>query len=230
MKKIEINNQSLAYFDNGKGNPTLLFIHGAFINKEYWSEQITHFSPKYRVIAIDLAGHGNSSHNRTEWTIQNYGKDISKFMDKLSLKNVILIGHSIGADIILETVTDNPKPIIGLVGIDYFKNVGVELPEKTIDQLVTSLKTDFVNTCEQYAKQALLTKETNSEHLAASSENYDMLIEAIDNDGGIDIEDLPLITEAMKASKRNALPDSTFGIPEERKYYFDKEGNLRVPP
>ena len=162
-ENIEINGENLSYFDSKKGDTTLLFIHGAFINKEYWSEQITHFSPKYRVIAIDLAGHGNSSHNRTEWTIQNYGKDISKFMDKLSLKNVILIGHSIGADIILETVTDNPKPIIGLVGIDYFKNVGVELPEKTIDQLVTSLKTDFVNTCEQYAKQALLTKETNSE-------------------------------------------------------------------
>lgn len=162
-KNIEINGENLSYFDSKEGDTTLLFIHGAFINKEYWSEQLSHFSQKYRVIAIDLEGHGNSSHNRTEWTIQSYGKDISEFINKLSLKNVILIGHSIGADIMLETVTNNSRQIIGLVGIDFFKNIGVELPKNNIEQLVTGLKTDFANTCEQYARQALLTKETNPE-------------------------------------------------------------------
>ena len=96
--KININRENLSYFDSEKGDITLLFIHGAFINKEYWNEQLTYFSEKYRVIAIDIAGHGNSSHNRNEWTIKNYGKDISEFIKKLLLKNVVLIGHSIGAD------------------------------------------------------------------------------------------------------------------------------------
>ena len=162
-KNIEINSENLSYFDSKKGDTTLLFIHGAFINKEYWSEQIRHFSQKYRVIAIDLAGHGNSSHNRTDWTIQNYGKDISEFIKELSLKNIILIGHSIGADIMLETVTSNSSEIIGLVGVDYFKNIGLELPKEHVDQLVTGLKTDFANTCEYYARNVLLNKETSTE-------------------------------------------------------------------
>jgi pimeloyl-ACP methyl ester carboxylesterase len=162
-ENVEINSEKLSYFDSKKGNITLLFIHGAFINKEYWSEQVKHFSQKYRVITIDLAGHGNSSHNRSDWTLQNYGKDIREFIKALSLKNIILIGHSIGADIMLETVTSNSSEIIGLIGVDYFKNVGSALPKENIDQIVTGLKTDFANSCEQYARQALLTKETNHE-------------------------------------------------------------------
>ncbi len=163
MKKIEINNESLSYFDIGKGNTTLLFIHGAFINKEYWKEQLNYFSPNYRVVAIDLAGHGKSSSNREEWTVQSFGSDISKFIKELNLKNVILIGHSIGGDIMLETSNANNKNIIGLIGIDYFKNVGFELPENAVNDLITNLKNDFASTNEQYVTQQLVTSDTNTE-------------------------------------------------------------------
>jgi len=163
VETININKENLSYFDNKKGDITLLFIHGSFINKEFWNNQLSYFSEKYRVIAIDIAGHGNSSQNRQEWTIQNYGKDISEFIKRLLLKNVILIGHSIGADIMLETITNNPKNIIGLIGIDYFKNIGNALPENIIKQIVANLKSDFSNTCAEYAKQALLSKETEPE-------------------------------------------------------------------
>ena len=162
MKKIEINNQSLAYFDNGKGNPTLLFIHGAFINKEYWNEQLKYFASKYRVVAMDLAGHGKSSSNREQWTVQSLGNDISKFIEKLNLKNVIIIGHSVGGDIMLETLNESDKNIIGTIGIDYFKNVGFELPENVINDLITNLKNDFAKTNEQYVTQQLVTSKTNS--------------------------------------------------------------------
>lgn len=160
---INVNGENLFYFDSEKGGTTLLFIHGAFISKEYWNNQLSYFAPKYRVIAIDLAGHGNSTHNRTEWTVQNYGKEIREFIHKLSLKNVILIGHSFGSDIMLEATTENSSQINGLIEVDHLKNVGAEMPKENIDQLVASLKSDFKNTCEHYAKQALVTDGTNSE-------------------------------------------------------------------
>ena len=171
-KNININGEVLSYFDNESGDTTLLFIHGAFINKEYWNNQLSYFEPKYRVIAIDLPGHGNSSHNRTEWTGQNFGKDLSEFIEELSLKNVILIGHSFGSDVMLETVANSSSQIKGLVEVDHMKNIGVELPEETIDQMVKSLKTDFAHTCEQYAKQALVTEETNSELVTKLLKDY----------------------------------------------------------
>lgn len=162
-KNIDINGEVLAYFDNESGPTTLLFLHGAFINKAYWQNQLSYFAPNYRVIAIDLVGHGDATHNRTEWTGQNYGKDIDEFIKKLSLKNVILIGHSFGSDVMLETVAEDASQIKGLVEIDHMKNVGVGLPEETVNQLVQSLKTNFTSTCEQYAKQALVTEETDPE-------------------------------------------------------------------
>lgn len=160
-KKIVINNDTLSYYDKGKGKTTLLFIHGSFVNKEYWKNQIQFFSKKYRVIALDLAGHGNSTHNRNNWTIQEFGNDITQIITKLSLKRVILIGHSVGADIALETASQNNPAIIGIVGIDYFKNTGFALPENVIEQVITNLKTDFQKTNEQYVNQALVTQKTN---------------------------------------------------------------------
>ncbi|GAA4272426.1 alpha/beta hydrolase [Aquimarina gracilis] len=167
-----INGESLTYFDSKKGETTLLFIHGAFINKEYWKEELSYFSPIYRVIALDLAGHGSSSQNRIEWTVQSFGKDVAAFIKKLSLKSVILIGHSFGSDVMLEAVTLDEAAIIGLIEVDHMKNVGMELPKKTVEQLVKSLNTDFATTCEQYAKQALLTDATNPKIVSRLLKNY----------------------------------------------------------
>jgi sigma-B regulation protein RsbQ len=176
---ININGENLSYIDSKNGDITLLFLHGAFINKEYWNDQLTHFAPKFRVIAVDLAGHGNSTHNRNELTIQNFGKDISEFIQKLSLENVIIIGHSFGSDVMLETVSLNSSKIKGLVEVDHLKNVGVQLPEETINFLVESLKTDFIGTCNLIAKQALITERTNPQLVDRLLNDYKAMNPAI---------------------------------------------------
>jgi len=160
-KTIHIGEETIAYYDNEKDGTTLLFIHGAFINKGYWDEQLSAFSSAYRVVALDLAGHGHSSHRGSDWTFKKYGSDVNEFIKKLSLRNVIIIGHSNGADIMLEVVTLNNAEIIGIIAVDYFKNVGVPIPEKLINQTIESLKADFANTSENYAKQRLLTPGTD---------------------------------------------------------------------
>ncbi len=160
-KTIDINGESLAYYDTGKGNTTLLFLHGAFIKKEYWIGQLSYFSRKYRVIAVDLPGHGASTHNIGEWTGQRFGKDIGKFIEALHLHDVIIIGHSFGADVMLETVTVSTSHISGLIEIDHMKNVGMELPREAVSQIVQGLHADFEHTCVQFAKHALLTDATD---------------------------------------------------------------------
>jgi sigma-B regulation protein RsbQ len=159
---ININGENLSYIDSKNGDITLLFLHGAFINKEYWNDQIYHFSIKYRVVTIDLAGHGKSSHKRTQLTIQNFGKDIREFIEALSLKNIIIIGHSFGSDVMLETVTQNSSQIVGLIEVDHMKNIGVELPKETVQFLMQNLIADFIVTSEQIARQALITDKTNA--------------------------------------------------------------------
>ena len=126
-EKIKIANQgvNVDYDDSKIGDTTLLFIHGWAIDKTYWENQVIFFAKKYRVVTIDLPGFGKSGKNRESWTTENYGKDISAVLTELDLKNVILVGHSMSGGIAIETALTNPTRIIGVVGVDNFKQFGI---------------------------------------------------------------------------------------------------------
>ena len=160
-KKIAIGRNVISYYDNMTGEPVLIFIHGSFLNKDYWQKQLYYFSPHNRVIALDLAGHGKSTANRENFTIDRYGKDIAVFINELGLENVILIGHSIGGDIMLSANVLSDKKIIGLIGVDYFENVGSPMPDDTINEIMDQLHKNFANTNAIYAKDNLLTDKTD---------------------------------------------------------------------
>ncbi len=162
-QRLPINAETISFYNAGVGDVTLLFLHGAFIHKEYWLAQLNYFAGRYRVVAPDLAGHGASSHDRADWSVEAYGRDIQGLMQALDLRNVILIGHSFGADVMLETVTLDPTRIIGLIAVDHFKAVGSPPPAELIDQLVAGLRADFAPTAANFARQALLSTDTDTE-------------------------------------------------------------------
>ncbi|MES2732583.1 MAG: alpha/beta hydrolase [Bacteroidota bacterium] len=164
MKTIERNHLKLAYSEVGKGDFTLLFVHGSFINQDYWHEQVSFFKSTYKIVTLDLAGHGQSGNNRDAWTIQEFGEDVAAVIQALNLKNVILIGHSMGGDVILEVALKYPQAIIGFIGVDYFKNAGTPPSndvQKQLDQILNNLQNDFSNTSEAYVRQGLLTPATD---------------------------------------------------------------------
>src|ERR1700743_2011859 len=74
--KVSDNGVNIAYSDTGKGDTTLLFVHGWAINRSYWSNQVSCFNKRYRVVTIDLPGFGQSGKNRNVWNTDAYGKDI----------------------------------------------------------------------------------------------------------------------------------------------------------
>nr|WP_067062444.1 alpha/beta hydrolase [Mucilaginibacter sp. L294] len=119
------NNVRIDYTDTGTGDTTLLFVHGWAINKTYWEKQVAYFGKRYRVVTIDLPGFGKSGKNRKDWSTAAYGQDIKNIIDQLKLKNVILVGHSMAGDIILQGAVDAPKNVLAVVGVDNFKSVGV---------------------------------------------------------------------------------------------------------
>ena len=114
----------MSYHSCGQGDTTLLFIHGWGINKSYWKAQLDAFCPRYRVVAVDLPGFGESGKGRVDWSFDRYAMDVKALMDQLDLKKVILIGHSMSGDLILRVATSYPEPIIGLIGIDNLHQPG----------------------------------------------------------------------------------------------------------
>jgi pimeloyl-ACP methyl ester carboxylesterase len=164
QKKISDQGVNIAYTDNGKGDTTLLFVHGWCINKSYWANQVSYFGRKYRVVTIDLPGFGQSGKNRTVWNAVSYGRDVDSVISQLNLKNVVLIGHSMAGDIVLEAAVNAPEKVIGLVGVDNFKNVNNSAPSKkdtaNYEQAINQLKHNFKQTAFQYFNQDLFYKTT----------------------------------------------------------------------
>ncbi len=132
--------------DDGSGEYTLLFIHGWNLNHTFWQHQVAYFKDNYRVVTLDLPGYGQSGKDRKSWTIDAFGKDIQSVIEQLDLENVILVAHSMGGNIALEAIDENPEPIIGLIGVDNFKEVG-SLPDSAtaaqMDAFYAFLEQDY---------------------------------------------------------------------------------------
>lgn len=160
-KQVEIN-----YFQQGQGDTTLLFLHGWCNDGMYWKNQVEYFSETYNVYAIDLPGFGKSKAERTNWTIEEYADDVTAFIDTMNIKNVVIIGHSMAGEIMLQTaLTNNPK-IVGVIGVDIFKSIDVVFtPEivKQIKDFFPMLEKDFKNSAPAYADMMLFHPTTSKE-------------------------------------------------------------------
>ncbi|MCA0989295.1 alpha/beta fold hydrolase [Guptibacillus algicola] len=93
----------LYYEDVGMGDP-IIFIHGVWMSSRFFKKQLSHFRKKYRAISLDLRGHGQSSQVETGHTVATYAKDLKQFIEKLDLREVTLVGWSMGAFVIWEYI------------------------------------------------------------------------------------------------------------------------------
>ena len=104
MPFIEINaNTKLHYEEFGEGQP-VIFIHGVMMSSKFFYKQVPYFKENYRVITLDLRAHGQSNHVMEGHTVAQYAKDLKYFIDKLELKDVILVGWSMGAFVLWDYV------------------------------------------------------------------------------------------------------------------------------
>ncbi|MFE7064848.1 alpha/beta fold hydrolase [Sutcliffiella sp. NPDC057660] len=91
----------LYYEDEGQGTP-VVFIHGVWMSSRFFKEQIPYFKREHRAITLDLRGHGRSSKVEDGHTIKTYAQDLQTFLEKLNLKDVVLVGWSMGAFVVWE--------------------------------------------------------------------------------------------------------------------------------
>jgi pimeloyl-ACP methyl ester carboxylesterase len=113
----------ISYNVFGKGDVTLVFVHGWSCDSRYWREQATYFAKKYKVVTVDLAGHGQSSQNRKIYSVESFAQDVNAVMEDINARKVILIGHSFGGEIVATAAMLAPKRVIGIIGVDTLQNV-----------------------------------------------------------------------------------------------------------
>ena len=134
----------IAYEVHGEGSLALVFVHGWSCNRSYWAGQLEPFSRGFEVVALDLAGHGDSGIGRKQWTIQSYGDDVAAVVKKLDLKRVVLIGHSMGGDVIPEAALRLPGRVVGLIWVDTYKKLGQGRSPEEVQAFVAKLRRIFL--------------------------------------------------------------------------------------
>lgn len=132
---ISADGVSIAYEVRGEGKPALVFVHGWGNNRRFWDAQVAHFSQKYTIVTLDLAGFGDSGTNREKWTMESFGDDVVAVLDKLNLKNVILIGFSMGGPVVIEASERIPEYNIGLVLVDTLQNIETIYSQEDISNI-----------------------------------------------------------------------------------------------
>lgn len=125
VKNIQINSEEIAYLEEGSGEKVLLFVHGLSSNMAAWNKNLATLKEGFTTIAIDLPGYGKSSKSTNHYSMADYACFINEFIRKKELKNVSLIGHSMGGQVAIHTVLKHPENferliLIAPAGIETF--------------------------------------------------------------------------------------------------------------
>jgi pimeloyl-ACP methyl ester carboxylesterase len=106
-KFIDIHGQRLAYYDEGSGEAILL-IHGMAGSSVTWREILPTLAKKYRVIAPDLLGHGQSAKPRTDYSLGAFAVGLRDLLDELGVDSATIVGQSLGGGIAMQFLYQHP--------------------------------------------------------------------------------------------------------------------------
>lgn len=112
--QVKVNNWNINYEVLGEGNPVVL-LHGWLTDMESMRPLANNLSQKFKVFLIDVVGFGKSDLPKDPLTTDDFGNFLKELLEKLEIKNPILIGHSNGGRIIINSVGRglvNPKKIV----------------------------------------------------------------------------------------------------------------------
>ncbi|WP_155591489.1 alpha/beta fold hydrolase [Lysinibacillus cavernae] len=98
MPKVKVNDIEMNYEVRGEGEP-IIFIHGSGSSWKMWKPQIEQFSKKYKMIMIDMRGHGESSRHfpNDEYSMKVIAQDLKHFLDTLGIEKTHIVGLSQGS-------------------------------------------------------------------------------------------------------------------------------------
>jgi sigma-B regulation protein RsbQ len=130
------------YEVTGDGDTALVFVHGWMGNVRWWDAQRDAFAPTYRVVTLDLAGHGQSSRTRTEWTAQAYANDILAVVRAVAAPRTVLVGHSMSG---AYTTLAAPEVagIAALILVDTLKNLDATPTAEQTAPIFATYRADY---------------------------------------------------------------------------------------
>lgn len=119
VRWASIDGHKIKYYDigNTKAKNALVLVHCWTCNVEFWKDTYNAF-PGYRVIAMDLPGHGESDKPKIDYSMEFFAKSVDAVMKHAGVKKGVFAGHSMGSPVIRKFYELYPSKTLGLVIVD----------------------------------------------------------------------------------------------------------------
>lgn len=134
---------ALAYEERGTGEPLLVFVHGWCGERGLWRATLEALAPSHHVLALDLAGHGTSEARRAQWTLASLAEDVVAVVEASGAREVILVGHSMGATVALLAAPRLAPRVLGVIGVDSLHRADFAYPPDFLESAARELEADF---------------------------------------------------------------------------------------
>ena len=107
VKFLDLHGDRVAFLDEGQGEVVLL-LHGMAGSSATWRSVIGPLSRKYRVIAPDLIGHGQSDKPRSDYSLGAFAVFLRDLLDELGVTSATIVGHSLGGGVAMQFTYQHP--------------------------------------------------------------------------------------------------------------------------
>lgn len=198
----------LAYEEAGSGTP-LILLHGNGEDHTYFRHQIEDLQDIRHVYALDTRGHGQSPMGSAPFTLDQFARDLEKFMDQNGIKHTELFGFSDGANIALLFALQHPERVTKLIlaGGNLFPE---GMDPKDLEEIRTEYKTA---TGHQKELLSLMVNEPHIQPEELKRLTMPVLVTAGSEDVILE-EHTRLMAEAMPDSRLVILPGSHWNAAE----------------
>lgn len=168
MAQIQYKNITIDYTATGKGTAVVV-LHGFLENQTMWQYLAPVLATKYRVITIDLLGHGNTDCLGYVHTMEDQADMVHHVLHELKIRKSVLIGHSMGGYVALAFAELYPDNVKGLVLLNSTSRADSDERKLNRDRAIAAVKQNY--TAFVRMSIANLFSEDNREKLAETIEN-----------------------------------------------------------
>jgi pimeloyl-ACP methyl ester carboxylesterase len=168
LKQLNYKNIQISYTDAGRGTAIVL-LHGFLENSTMWNFFVAEYTKRYRVITIDLLGHGQTGCLGYVHTMEDMADAVQAVLAEIRIRKAIIMGHSMGGYVALAFAELYPDVVKGIVLQNSTTRADSDERKANRDRAITAVKKDY--TCFVSMSIANLFSEDNREKFAADIED-----------------------------------------------------------
>jgi pimeloyl-ACP methyl ester carboxylesterase len=113
--RVKANQIELQIQDDAQEGDPIIFLHFSGANLMMWQRVVPYFQDRYRLILVDLRGHGKSDQPATGYHMDEMARDVVGMMGQLKLERAHIVGSSLGAEVGLSLAAKHPEKMLSLV-------------------------------------------------------------------------------------------------------------------